>query len=124
MLGRIGRYLRRKLRLFGPSEPTHVDQARLRALYEKSPTTFRLRMSSDSALPVLLSKSTVCELLSISPRCLEMMVRDGDFPPPVQLGRHVYWSQVAVNNWYSSVFLPQEQWSPSMQRAPQVSPRF
>lgn len=72
--------------------------------------------------PALLSKASVCEVLSVSPRCLEMMVRDGDFPPPVRLGRHVYWTQTAVSNWYSSVFSAQERWSPSMHLQPQSHP--
>jgi predicted DNA-binding transcriptional regulator AlpA len=126
-LGAIDREKATALEHGGPSP---VDHAGRPTLYERSPTTFRLRMSSTpdttttSAIPTLLGKSAICELLSVSPRCLEMMVRDGDFPPPVQLGRHVYWTQAAVNNWYSSVFSAQENWAPSIQRAPQVSPRF
>lgn len=64
------------------------------------------------ASPTLLNKATVCERLAVSPRCLEMMVRDGDFPPPVRLGRHVYWSEVALSHWHTTAVAAQEQWAP------------
>lgn len=61
-------------------------------------------------IPTLLNKAAVCERLAVSPRCLEMMVRDGDFPPPVRLGRHVYWSEAALTNWHTAAFSAQEHW--------------
>lgn len=65
---------------------------------------------------LLLNKAAVCEKLAISPRCLEMMVRDRVFPPPVRLGRHVYWTETALNNWHTSAFAAQERWTPSGSR--------
>lgn len=60
----------------------------------------------------LLDKARVCELLSLSPRALEYMVRDGTFPPPVRVGRKVYWSEIAVRRWQQRLFAAQEAWHP------------
>lgn len=68
---------------------------------------------STSALPSLFNKSTVCERLCISPRRLELMVKEGSFPPPVRLGKCVYWSEAAVSNWHQLAFLAQEHWTPA-----------
>jgi len=61
-------------------------------------------------LPALLDKTTLCERLSISLRTVENMVRDGIFPPPVRVGKHVYWSEVAVQKWQRRMFAAQESW--------------
>ena len=44
----------------------------------------------------LLDKATLCARLNISARTVENMVKDGSFPPPVRVGKYVYWSEVAV----------------------------
>ena len=64
------------------------------------------------ATPTLLNKTAVCALLGLSPRCLENMVKNQDFPPPVRMGKHVYWSETAVNRWLKEAFASQEAWSP------------
>lgn len=61
-------------------------------------------------LPALLGKATLCERLSISMRTIENMVRDGIFPPPVRVGKHVFWSEVAVQKWQRRLFASQESW--------------
>ena len=63
-------------------------------------------------IPVLtlLKKTEVCERLSLSLRTLESMVKAGTFPPPVRMGKHVYWSQVALANWTTRRFGAQEGW--------------
>ena len=66
------------------------------------------------ATPTLLNKAAVCALLGLSPRCLENMVKNQDFPPPVRMGKHVYWSEAAVNRWIKEAFASQEAWSPSL----------
>lgn len=60
--------------------------------------------------PSLLDKITVCKRLSISVRTLENMVKAGNFPPPVKVGKYVYWSEVAVSKWQRRVFAAQEAW--------------
>jgi prophage regulatory protein len=60
--------------------------------------------------PSLLNKDAVCGRLGLSARCLENMVRDGQFPPPVRLGRFVYWSEAAVIAWQQQMFAAQEAW--------------
>jgi len=61
-------------------------------------------------LPALMSKNDLCESLGISKRTIENMVRDGCFPPPVRLGKCVFWSEVAVQNWRRRLFAGQETW--------------
>ncbi len=65
----------------------------------------------DTQIPPLLNKVSLCEQLSISPRTLENMVSAGTFPPPVRVGKHVYWSEVAVVAWRRRMFAAQEAWS-------------
>ena len=68
---------------------------------------------SSTALPAdLLDKASVCSRLSLSPRTVENMVQDGTFPPPVRVGRKVYWSEIAVRRWQQRLFAAQESWQP------------
>ncbi len=60
----------------------------------------------------LLSKDCVCGRLGVSPRGLENLVRAGEFPPPVRLGKRVYWSDRAVERWLRRLVGAQEAWSP------------
>ena len=61
-------------------------------------------------LPTLLKKSDLCTRLNLSPRCLENMVKAETFPPPVRIGKHVFWSELAVRKWQKQLFAAQEQW--------------
>lgn len=61
----------------------------------------------------LLTKPQVCARLGTSPRHLETLVKAGRFPPPVRLGKHVYWSEVALTSWLTRTFGPQETWIPT-----------
>ena len=58
----------------------------------------------------LRTKAAVCEELRISARALEIMVKQDQFPPPVRIGKCVYWSKIAVQNWYRHKFEEQESW--------------
>jgi prophage regulatory protein len=62
--------------------------------------------------PTLLKKSDVCERLNLSLRTLDAMVKAGTFPPSVRMGKHVYWSEVAILSWMSRMFGVQEAWHP------------
>lgn len=59
----------------------------------------------------LLNKASLCERLAVSPRTIENMVNAGAFPPPVRVGKHVYWSEVAVKAWQRRMFAAQEAWT-------------
>lgn len=61
-------------------------------------------------LPKVLSKAELCSQLSISQRTIESMVKAREFPPPVRIGKYVYWSEIAVANWHRSRFAQQERW--------------
>lgn len=57
-----------------------------------------------------IAKSELCEALRISVRTLEIMVREGSFPPPIRLGKHVYWTEKAVAVWRRRLVAEQESW--------------
>ncbi|AUN96330.1 DNA-binding protein [Pseudazoarcus pumilus] len=59
----------------------------------------------------LVDKATLCERLNISARTVENMVSAGTFPPPVRVGKRVYWSEIAVRNWQRRMFAAQEAWT-------------
>ncbi len=83
-----------------------------RHLYIKGLNSKRVTLMNTETTPVLLQKSQVCARLSISARTLEAMVKAETFPPSVRLGKNVYWSEAAVNNWMSRMFGPQAAWRP------------
>lgn len=68
-------------------------------------------MSQDT-IPALLNKALLCERLDISPRALEYMCARGEFPPPVRIGKRVYWSEISVRRWQRQLFSSQESWVP------------
>lgn len=63
-----------------------------------------------AGLTALLNKSEVCALLNVSPRTIENLCNQDRFPPPVRVGRHVYWSELAVQAWRRRLFAAQEAW--------------
>ena len=70
-------------------------------------------MTSGITLTRMLGKADVCARLDISQRTLENMCRAGEFPPPVRLGKCVYWSEKAVLAWHTALFSAQEAWAGS-----------
>lgn len=64
-----------------------------------------------SSIAALLGKADLCDQLQISERALENMVKGGTFPPPVRIGKRVYWSETSVQKWQDSLFAAQESWS-------------
>lgn len=66
--------------------------------------------------PARLNKAQVCAELNISPRTLDNLVQRHEFPPGVRIGRFVYWSAKAIDNYRERAFAAQENWTP-MRRA-------
>lgn len=62
------------------------------------------------SVAAMVNKSQLCEQLGISERTVENMVKDGTFPPPVRVGKYVYWSEIAVRKWQQRLFAAQETW--------------
>jgi predicted DNA-binding transcriptional regulator AlpA len=58
----------------------------------------------------LMMKKEVCAHLKISARTLETWVSQRRFPPGVQIGKLVYWSVEAVDNWTARAFHAQLNW--------------
>uniref|UniRef100_E6QX24 Helix-turn-helix domain-containing protein n=1 Tax=mine drainage metagenome TaxID=410659 RepID=E6QX24_9ZZZZ len=67
---------------------------------------------TQETFPSLLDKASVCQLLMIAPRTLENMVKNNQFPVGVRVGKHVYWSELAVRKWQRLLFAGQEAWQP------------
>lgn len=61
---------------------------------------------------VLLDKKTLSARLGLSPRTLEKMVKDGEFPPGVRVGRFLYWTEAVVVAWKERLFASQHTWNP------------
>lgn len=59
---------------------------------------------------LFISKQELCTTLRISVRTLENMVREGSFPPPIRLGKQVYWTEKAVSVWRRRLVAEQESW--------------
>lgn len=60
----------------------------------------------------LLDKQQVAHALSISIRTIDNLVKSGNFPPGVRMGRFLYWSQRAIAAWRRNQFAGQERWLP------------
>ena len=67
-------------------------------------------MQQQASLSSQLRKKELCERLNISERTIENMVKEGTFPPPVRVGKYVYWSEAAVRKWQERIFAAQESW--------------
>jgi len=58
----------------------------------------------------LLSKGDLCQRLNLSARTLENMVSRNEFPPPIRIGKKVYWSEQVVADWKIKMFKRQHDW--------------
>lgn len=74
------------------------------------------RIASNTTLssPKLINKQQLCERLAVSERTIENMVKADTFPPPVRIGKFMFWSETAVCRWQATLFSGQENWSPAM----------
>lgn len=64
----------------------------------------------------LMSKVAVCELLSVSDRTLEKLVKGRKFPPPLRLGKEVRWAEDVVSGWLEQQLREQRTWVPASPR--------
>jgi prophage regulatory protein len=60
----------------------------------------------------LLNKAALAARLSLSARTIENMVKAGEFPPGVRVGKYVYWTEAAVTAWHTRIFSVQLGWRP------------
>jgi prophage regulatory protein len=76
-------------------------------------TTSSFPSASVAALvPKLLGKQEVMSLLGVSDRTLEKLVRAGNFPPPVRLGKTARWAESIVATWLQQKVASQLAWQP------------
>ena len=67
-------------------------------------------MQQQEGISAQLRKQDLCARLNLSERTIENMVKAGTFPPPVRVGKFVYWSEIAVRKWQERLFAAQESW--------------
>lgn len=65
-----------------------------------------------TCMPKLLGKNEVMDLLDVSDRTLEKLVRARRFPPPLRLGKTVRWAESVVQQWLLSKLEQQLSWEP------------
>lgn len=58
----------------------------------------------------LLNKMQLTQRLNLSMRTLDSMVKAGEFPQGVRMGRLLYWTDEAVQAWYKRQFAAQRAW--------------
>lgn len=64
-----------------------------------------------------LSKSAVLEILEISERSLENIVREQRFPPGVKIGKKLFWTNDVVKSWLDDQFAKQLEFKPPIRRS-------
>lgn len=67
-------------------------------------------MSMSNPTPRLLGKGEVQQILCVSDRTLEKLVRARQFPPPLRLGKTVRWAEPVVLSWLEERLRPQMEW--------------
>lgn len=51
-----------------------------------------------------ITKEAAAGILSVSKRTIENLVAKGEMPPPISIGRRVYWHPDAFYSWLNSKF--------------------
>lgn len=62
--------------------------------------------------PRVLSKQQLADALGVSARTVDNLVRAGELPEGVRIGRCVYWTESVVEKWHKLRFALQEGWAP------------
>ena len=60
----------------------------------------------------MLNKAEVAKQLGVAVRTLDSLVAAKEFPPGARVGRHLYWTEVAIRAWHQRVFAAQLAWQP------------
>jgi len=60
----------------------------------------------------LLDKNLLAKQLGLSVRTLEGMVKSGELPAGVRVGRYLYWTAEVVKAWEEHRFGSQKSWRP------------
>ena len=64
----------------------------------------------------LLTKEQVVQLLSVSERTLEKLVKACQFPPPLRIGKRAQWVESVVHTWLEKKVASQLAWEPPKRR--------
>jgi prophage regulatory protein len=64
----------------------------------------------------LLNKLEVTAIVRMSDRSIERLVKTGNFPPPLRLGKAAYWEEPRVIAWLDTKLEAQRAWKPKQRR--------
>lgn len=70
----------------------------------------------------LLNKIEVTQRLQVCERTLEKLVRAGQFPRGLKLGKQVLWAEAAVEKWLNQALEAQLTWVPPQKNRRSVRP--
>jgi predicted DNA-binding transcriptional regulator AlpA len=71
------------------------------------------RIDQSEEIPkILWNKSEVADAIGVSARTIDNLVKTGNFPSGVRLGRYLLWSKSTINTWQHRLFDAQEGWRP------------
>jgi len=59
-----------------------------------------------------LNKQQLSKRIGVSVRTIENLVKAGEFPGGVRVGRFIYWTETAVAAWQRQLFAAQNSWQP------------
>ena len=76
------------------------------------PTPSAEPTAPEAVAHVLLKKADLCRRLQMSSRTFEGMVKAGEFPSGVRIGRFKYWTESVVAKWTQRMFGLQAAWRP------------
>lgn len=68
--------------------------------------------TSPAITNALLTKQEFAKRLGLSARTVENLVRAGDLPEGVRIGRFLYWTNAVVDAWQQRLFASQNAWVP------------
>lgn len=69
-------------------------------------------MNTNTSQCRMLLKNDVATRLGVTERYLEKLVKCGQFPPSLRLGKRAVWAEQAVDNWLAEAVAPQLNWRP------------
>ena len=69
--------------------------------------------AASSSMPLqLLDKKQLAKRIGVSVRTIENLVKAGEFPAGVRIGRFVYWTEKIITVWQRQLFAAQDNWQP------------
>lgn len=62
--------------------------------------------------PSVAGQKAAAKRIGVSVRTIENLVKAGEFPAGVRIGRFVYWTDKIITVWQRQLFAAQDNWQP------------